>query len=125
MGQEQTSMVSQLSTSDRVSQQQHVRYFVIRLEHFLLAAMVSLSLSFGHLAQAQNPDFDLIIDPLSAIDRQFMADQRARVEQLANRLGRGLTGNADRDIDTLQRICLLYTSPSPRDRTRSRMPSSA
>ena len=24
-----------------------------------------------------------------------------------------------------ERICLLYTSPSPRDRTRSRMPSSA
>ena len=27
--------------------------------------------------------------------------------------------------ETLGRICLLYTSPSPRDRTRSRMPSSA
>ena len=26
---------------------------------------------------------------------------------------------------TLFGICLLYTSPSPRDRTRSRMPSSA
>ena len=26
---------------------------------------------------------------------------------------------------TSRRICLLYTSPSPRDRTRSRMPSSA
>ena len=25
----------------------------------------------------------------------------------------------------LEEICLLYTSPSPRDRTRSRMPSSA
>ena len=25
----------------------------------------------------------------------------------------------------LNEICLLYTSPSPRDRTRSRMPSSA
>ena len=25
----------------------------------------------------------------------------------------------------LRRLCLLYTSPSPRDRTRSRMPSSA
>ena len=24
-----------------------------------------------------------------------------------------------------ENICLLYTSPSPRDRTRSRMPSSA
>ena len=26
---------------------------------------------------------------------------------------------------SLDEICLLYTSPSPRDRTRSRMPSSA
>jgi len=26
---------------------------------------------------------------------------------------------------TIQNTCLLYTSPSPRDRTRSRMPSSA
>ena len=29
-----------------------------------------------------------------------------------------------RNIKQLQ-VCLLYTSPSPRDRTRSRMPSSA
>ena len=28
-------------------------------------------------------------------------------------------------VDLLLRDCLLYTSPSPRDRTRSRMPSSA
>ena len=27
--------------------------------------------------------------------------------------------------DRIDNICLLYTSPSPRDRTRSRMPSSA
>ena len=27
--------------------------------------------------------------------------------------------------DTLCILCLLYTSPNPRDRTRSRMPSSA
>ena len=31
----------------------------------------------------------------------------------------------DSGIDTMFIICLLYTSPSPRDRTRSRMPSSA
>ena len=29
------------------------------------------------------------------------------------------------DPDAYHNICLLYTSPSPRDRTRSRMPSSA
>ena len=33
---------------------------------------------------------------------------------------KGLVGAAAIDKD-----CLLYTSPSPRDRTRSRMPSSA
>ena len=32
---------------------------------------------------------------------------------------------AAREIRTMRNICLLYTSPSPRDRTRSRMPSSA
>ena len=30
-----------------------------------------------------------------------------------------------RSIAELERICLLYTSPSPRDRQKSRMPSSA
>ena len=29
------------------------------------------------------------------------------------------------DLSHERNICLLYTSPSPRDRTRSRMPSSA
>ena len=33
--------------------------------------------------------------------------------------------NTDSDSEVLLNICLLYTSPSPRDRTRSRMPSSA
>ena len=33
----------------------------------------------------------------------------------------GLASLAEEGVD----ICLLYTSPSPRDRTRSRMPSSA
>ena len=30
-----------------------------------------------------------------------------------------------RDLDLMLRVCLLYTSPSPRDATLSRMPSSA
>ena len=33
--------------------------------------------------------------------------------------------NALDEINAPYMICLLYTSPSPRDRTRSRMPSSA
>ena len=34
-------------------------------------------------------------------------------------------GRQGNDVGTQYRSCLLYTSPSPRDRTRSRMPSSA
>ena len=29
------------------------------------------------------------------------------------------------ELNAILGVCLLYTSPSPRDRTRSRMPSSA
>ena len=36
-----------------------------------------------------------------------------------------LPGMLERDTGRVVTICLLYTSPSPRDRTRSRMPSSA
>ena len=34
-------------------------------------------------------------------------------------------GNVDSDSDDKETVCLLYTSPSPRDATLSRMPSSA
>ena len=33
--------------------------------------------------------------------------------------------DSDRVMQELRKICLLYTSPSPRDRQKSRMPSSA
>ena len=33
--------------------------------------------------------------------------------------------NSEASLTFLSTVCLLYTSPSPRDRTRSRMPSSA
>ena len=37
----------------------------------------------------------------------------------------GLVASERPDLVLLDVRCLLYTSPSPRDRTRSRMPSSA
>ena len=38
---------------------------------------------------------------------------------------RFLCENSPKDVFVMPNACLLYTSPSPRDRTRSRMPSSA
>ena len=38
---------------------------------------------------------------------------------------RPLAPHGEGDADILLEACLLYTSPSPRDRQKSRMPSSA
>ena len=97
-------MVSQLSTSEAVSQPQKTRFSTKCLRR-LLALFILPALSIcASWSVAQSPNFDVLIEPLTAVDRQFMAEQRMRVEHLANRLGRGLTGVVDRDLDTLQRI---------------------
>ena len=43
-----------------------------------------------------------------------------------NKLAESISNNPNsRELDMLLSTCLLYTSPSPRDRQKSRMPSSA
>ena len=49
-----------------------------------------------------------------------VADETALQQQ-----ARTLAGGLGSSEPFLNQACLLYTSPSPRDRTRSRMPSSA
>ena len=48
-----------------------------------------------------------------------------RVENERYAMQVGMCWNDTLKLPDLACICLLYTSPSPRDRTRSRMPSSA
>ena len=97
-------MVSQLSTSEAVTQPNKTGFSTNSLRRLLVLLLLPALSVCTSWSIAQSPNFDVLIEPLTAIDRQFMADQRMRVEQLANRLGRGLTGVADRDLDTLQRI---------------------
>ena len=49
-------------------------------------------------------------------DRKYGDGKLGEIDYLVIDTG-GLNGESE--------VCLLYTSPSPRDRTRSRMPSSA
>ena len=97
-------MVPQLSTSDELSQPLRSRFLSGFLKRLGGTSIVIALLICAPLSVAQPPDFEVVIEPLTLIDRQFMTAQRERVEQLANRLGRGLTTNVDRDLDTLQRI---------------------
>ena len=54
-------------------------------------------------------------------DAFLAASKSATVPVLELRDGRVI----EESLDIMFWACLLYTSPSPRDRTRSRMPSSA
>ena len=97
-------MVRQLSTSDRVSQPR-IAYQSFRRISRMSLILCALALSIGSSSSiSQSTDFELKIEPLTNIDKQFMTEQRRRVEQLANRLGRNISGIEARDIDTLQRI---------------------
>ena len=62
----------------------------------------------------------------AAFDTRFdMDDVDSRALRLAVKVAGDSAYAAPRIAAVLEKACLLYTSPSPRDRTRSRMPSSA
>ena len=56
-------------------------------------------------------------------DEQKTSEQAKQPEKTV--LSDGQKEEIRRQVNELVTDCLLYTSPSPRDRTRSRMPSSA
>ena len=65
---------------------------------------------YSKLPPASQVDVCLVLDPMLATGGSAVA-----ACNLLTRSG----------IHRIKYLCLLYTSPSPRDRTRSRMPSSA
>ena len=73
----------------------------------------------GHTAQAPHN----VIAHVVLAPRNTDAARSAHDRQLADKTTTGPLSIARTHADIFN--CLLYTSPSPRDRTRSRMPSSA
>ena len=61
----------------------------------------------------------------SAEDLKFAEEMIPHHEQAVLMSDIALTNSTSDEILALARDCLLYTSPSPRDRQKSRMPSSA
>ena len=57
----------------------------------------------------------------------FTRSTDAKVADLVNKLDKAIMSNSDSQLRVFVNFmgCLLYTSPSPRDATLSRMPSSA
>ena len=70
-----------------------------------------------------NPDHDKHKeDILKWMSQQDLKEKHGR-EAICHNVTQ--VGDNNECLTALPWICLLYTSPSPRDRTRSRMPSSA
>ena len=84
------------------------------------AAAAALSLPKAvHIAEAKAVDF-----PTPASRYELTPECIAAVQTMADMPGPELANWRQSQVEQLQR-CLLYTSPSPRDRQKSRMPSSA
>ena len=77
---------------------------------------------------AEEPVVDVVKEPIELLQErveEFSTQYNEELAQLEVRLANKLELD-DVNLQPIQNnICLLYTSPSPRDRTRSRMPSSA
>ena len=72
---------------------------------------------------ALREQFDTTLPRFDLMAQLERAPDGLRMNELSRRMmvtGGNVTGITDQLV-----ACLLYTSPSPRDRTRSRMPSSA
>ena len=73
---------------------------------------------------ASNSNFNMIL----ANGGTLILDDGKPVQGMFDRTLENLSmhvGTMSFNVPIAYKICLLYTSPSPRDRTRSRMPSSA
>ena len=57
---------------------------------------------------------ELLVENFEILVSTFVSDGSERIERLG-------VGVSNKDME----VCLLYTSPSPRDKRQSRMPSSA
>ena len=89
----------------------------------LIPSYELLGKSIGLLSKLAPKSFSKVIDEIieEATTQQFNDSLRSLVGTDANDDIK-ITLKIHRDFNN---TCLLYTSPSPRDRTRSRMPSSA
>ena len=70
------------------------------------------------MSTRQAPDRNIAMELVRVTEAGAMAAARW--------IGHGKKESADQAaVDAMRYVCLLYTSPSPRDRQKSRMPSSA
>ena len=109
---------------------QRLRDTEAKLHGSVLAAAAGAAIGFGALPPKLNP----FIQPLMSSvrrerDENLQVKAAASIAEMMNLCTSRKPSPNDKLLKNVTAMvcgdCLLYTSPSPRDRTRSRMPSSA
>ena len=85
------------------------------VELYEVSSNLAFIKNFGNIAVFKNNSSGLLIDTGMGVSSI----------QVVEKLKEWGISSIEYIIYTHGHVCLLYTSPSPRDRTRSRMPSSA
>ena len=85
--------------------------------------MATFSIQLDCRKKLQNGMYNLVVRINVGNDMMYLNISKLTKEQY-DRVFVKRAGD-DESITFREKCCLLYTSPSPRDRTRSRMPSSA
>ena len=89
-------------------------------------AKVSFRYEVAQSAPSQTPEFLDGVDYMELYNRALrLRDPSAPLAFSKNKIESTRNGLDPEIYPNINWYCLLYTSPSPRDRTRSRMPSSA
>ena len=101
-----------------------------RSSHYWFARYWAEAIAAQNEDKALKSHFDGIAQALTENETRILAELKAGEGQAVDMGGyyhanAALTTVVMRPSETLNKICLLYTSPSPRDATLSRMPSSA
>ena len=91
--------------------------------------MVESAMEFIRIAET-HVFHDIVLSMKASNPKVMIQAYRLAVEKMSEEgmnypLHLGVTEAGDGEDGRIKSACLLYTSPSPRDRTRSRMPSSA
>ena len=98
------------------------------LSKWPIGAFTSIDAGFGvHLDVVRGlniPTIQLHAPHQASRTKQLATDFKDKLDQFGLELTAVFGGFDGESYETIE-ICLLYTSPSPRDRQKSRMPSSA
>ena len=90
-----------------------------------LSVLETLIINYEKLQGRGGAFLVTLVDKGRVFSREQFSDDHKMFEQAAREYGENRLLEVREDLNVLNKDCLLYTSPSPRDRTRSRMPSSA